>query len=88
MTNKHSELITFLKIAPPSHLDSIAVDKIKTWDESLTSIQVLEVLDMCVYGALASPIAMATIKQLYDDLLISENKTHDDNVPHAHWRKN
>ena len=81
-------LVAFLKAAPHGEIDTFAVDKMKTWGELPSSLEVLEILDMCIYGALASPIAITAIKQLYSYLLESENKTHDDNVPYAHWRNN
>lgn len=83
-----ASVVAFLKAAPHGEIDTIAVDKIKTWCDDVSSLQVLEVLDMCIYGALASPIALTAIDHLYDYLLEIENKTHDDNLPYAHWRNN
>jgi len=83
-----TDLVAFLKAAPHSEIDKFAVAKMETWSELPTSLEVLEVYDMCIYGALASPIAMTAISYLYSYLLKSENKVHDDNVPHAPWRNN
>lgn len=83
-----SELKTILLSAPDSQLDASMFPLISKWDEpEPTSIQVLEVLDHCINGSLASGFIVTFLQTLYDIALKREGKTHQDNVPLAKWRK-
>lgn len=73
-------------VSPESHLDSSVKPLIENWDEEPTSLQVLEVLDKCVYGGLASGMMIQLFNSIYDSALVKEGKVHNDNVPIAAWR--
>jgi hypothetical protein len=88
MMKEYNELVGLLKVAPSNHLDPIALAKINIWDDMPSSIQVLEVLDMCIYGSLGSALTVAVLQALYDMLLKMENITHEDNLQFATWRNN
>jgi hypothetical protein len=72
--------------APDSQLDGCIKPLVQKWNEPATSLQILEVLDNCIYGALASGFTIRILQALYDRALVMENKTHEDNVPLATWR--
>ena len=80
------EIIQLLIEAPDHELDAQAVEIIKTWGEKPTALQILEVLDKCVYCAWASGFTMQVLNVLYDAALKNEGKTHEDLVPLATWR--
>jgi len=78
---------TIFLTAPDSQLDSCMFPLIEKWDEPLpTSLQILEVLDQCIYSALASGFIISAMQAMYDTSLEKEGKTHEDNLPYATWR--
>lgn len=72
--------------APDGHLDESVKPLIENWDEEPTSLQVLEVLDKCVHGGLASDMLMLLFNNVYVQALEKEGKLHNDNVQLATWR--
>lgn len=80
------EIKDYLLLSPDSQLDSSMKSLIERWDSTPTSLQILEVLDQCIYASLASGFVVATLQTLYDAQLKVEGKTHQDNVPLAIWR--
>ncbi len=73
--------------APDSQLDAAMKPLITKWDEpSPTSIQVLEVLDHCIHGSLASGFVITVLQNLYQSCLTAEGKTHEQNLSAATWR--
>ena len=81
--NPFSEL---LLEAPDSQLDASMKPLIKKWSDPPTAIQILEVLDFCIHGALASGFVVAVLQVQYDVALKREGKRHEDMVPLATWR--
>ncbi len=81
-----SETVVLLKTAPPSQLDPSMVALVNQWGEPPTSLQILEVLDRVIYGALASDLVVDALNILYEVALENEGKTHDEVVPLAIWR--
>jgi hypothetical protein len=59
---------------------------IRAWSEPPTAIQVLEVLDACIHGALASGFVVAALQALYDIACKREGTTHEEVVKGASWR--
>lgn len=82
------ELKKLLLEAPDGQLDKSMVPLIEKWDDEPTSLQILEVLDKCIYASLASGFMVKLLQGLYDTALKQENKKHEDNVPLATWRNN
>lgn len=72
--------------APESQLDASMLPLIKKWDSPPTSLQLLEVLDHCIHGSLASGSVVAFLQSLYAAALKREHKEHSENVPKATWR--
>lgn len=82
-----SELKRLLLEASDAQLDASMKPLIEKWDEpEPTSLQILEVVDHCIHGSLASGFMVAALQALYDAALKREGKNHEDNVPHATWR--
>lgn len=80
------DIKTLLLAAPDNQLDASMHPLITGWDEPPTSIQVLEVLDRCIHGSLASSFLVSTLQAVYDMACEREGKQHQDNVPLATWR--
>ena len=61
--------------------------KMEGWTDDPSSLQILEVLNRCIHASLASGFVVSVLQWMYDSTLKQENKTHEDNVPLATWRK-
>ena len=68
------------------NLDASMFPLIRKWDVPAKAIQILEVLDHCIHGSLASGFIVKTLQVLYDIALKNENVTHEQLVPLATWR--
>jgi hypothetical protein len=75
-----------LLTAPETQLDHQMFPLIEKWDDEPTSLQLLEVLDQCIYFALASGFVITLLQNMYDLALEREGKTHEDDIPFATWR--
>lgn len=82
-----AEALDLLKTIPPMMVDAKMQAQILTWDDPPKALQVLEVLDKCISGALAADMVVQLLQGVYNDLLISEGITHEDLLPKAIWRK-
>lgn len=80
------EIIDQLKEAPESQLDRSMLPLICRWSDPPKAIEVLEVIDKCVHGGLASGFAMQVLQVVYDTALRDEGKKHSDVVKDAVWR--
>jgi len=75
-------------IAPEGHLDTWVKEKyIKHWSDSPTALQILETLDVCIWGSLASGLIINILTHHYYQALAAENKTHKELIPLAVWRE-
>lgn len=81
-----STLKDMLLQAPATQLDHSMFPLIEKWSDPETALQVLEVLDQCIYAALASGFTVTFLQSLYDVALTRENTTHEDIVKLATWR--
>lgn len=68
-------------------IDSSAKKMLRDLPEEPSALQLLQVVDMCIYGALASKFVLKVLQFAYDDQLKVENKTHEEIVKDAAWRK-
>lgn len=59
---------------------------IALWDDPPTALQVLHVLDMAIFGALASDLVVTVLQTVYRTRLEAEGITHEQLVPLATWR--
>jgi hypothetical protein len=83
-----SELKQLLLAAPDTQLDAQMLPLIEKWDEpNPTSLQILEVLDQCIFASLASGFVVSLLQTLYDAALKNEGRTHEQNEPLATWRQ-
>lgn len=73
--------------APDGHLDSSMFPYIEQWAEEPTALQILEVLDKCIYAALASGFIIQVLQTMLDSAIAAEKTTLDELVKHASWRK-
>ena len=67
-------------------LDKSMKTKMEEWPDNPSSIQILEVLDKCIFGSLASGFVVSVLQWIYDATLKLEGKTHEENIPLATWR--
>ena len=81
------ELKKALLTAPETQLDPQLFPYIEKWDEPNPSTsQILEVLDYCINGSLASGAIVTMLQVLYTIALKNEGTTHDEVVKGATWR--
>lgn len=59
---------------------------IRKWDSPAKAVQVLEVLDGCVNGALATEVVVEALQVLYMAACGRESLTHEDILKKATWR--
>lgn len=69
-----------------NQLDAQMKPYIVKWNNPPSALQVLEVLDYCIHGALASGFVVATLQTIYDLRCKEENTTHEEVVKLATWR--
>ncbi len=72
--------------APDRTLDASMFPLIEKWSDPPLSIEILEVLDKCIYGALCSNWIVILLQGQYDDACNREGIAHEDNIPFATWR--
>jgi len=75
-----------LLMAPETQLDASMKPLIEKWLEPPTPIQVLEVLDHCIHGALASGIVVSLLQTMYKKTCDRDNTTHEEVIKNATWR--
>jgi|SRR5579859_1617861 len=82
-------LINHLLAAPDTQLDACVKPLIEQWDDEPTAYQILEVLDHCIYGPLASGFVIRVLQGMCNQALENEGKTHEEAYAYAvrHWRK-
>lgn len=81
-----SELADLLLKSSDRHLDASMRPLVQKWDAEPTALQILEVLDHCIHGALADGFIVGALQITYDLALKREGKTHEEMVPLATWR--
>ena len=59
---------------------------IREWSDPPKSIEILEVLDKCIFSSLCTDFVIHALQIMYDQALLAEGKTHLDNEPLATWR--
>lgn len=77
---------TLLLQAPDGQLDASLRPLIERWDSPPKAIQVLEVVDQCIHGSLASGFTVRLLQMLYDAALVNERTTHEEVEKLAVWR--
>lgn len=80
------ELRDMLLQAPDSQLDKSAHPLIEKWSTPVKAIELLEVLDHCVYSALASGLILNTLSALMHKAMVDETITSEELEKQATWR--
>ena len=75
-----------LLAAPVGQMDESLKVLIRKWSDPPKALEILEVLDLAIHGALASGVAVKTLQIIYDVALKEEGLTHEGLVPQATWR--
>lgn len=73
--------------APDYQIDESMKEKIKSWSDPIKAVEILEVLDHCIFASLASGFIIKTLQLLYDIALRDEGTTHEEVVKSATWRE-
>jgi hypothetical protein len=73
--------------APDNQLDASMHPLISKWSDPPKAIEILEVLDKCIFGSLASGIIVSFLQIIYNDACKSENISNEDVVKLATWRE-
>ena len=68
-------------------VDGNAKEYIRKWDTPPTALQILEVLDHCAYGALASGAMMHVLHIMFDIALKQEETNREEVEKKAVWRE-
>ena len=82
-----NEIKEILLEAPDSQLDAAMVRLVRQWSDIPRPLEVLEVLDKSIHGALASDVVIRLLQLLYAKQCSLEGVTHESLVPLATWRK-
>jgi hypothetical protein len=82
----HREMINALCSMSEGQLDSHMHPLIQAWDEPPKARQILEVLDNCIHGALASSFVITALQAMYDIACKREQTTHEEVIKDAPWR--
>ena len=80
------ELRTLLLQSGETHLDPSMRQLIEKWSAPAKAIEVLEVLDKCIHGSLASGVVVACLQMLYAECCKHENIGHEVVAVGATWR--
>ncbi len=70
-----------------AQLDGSMRPYLEKFDNPPKAIQLLEVLDLCVHGSLASSFVIITLDILLKDSIEREGTTYEEVVKQASWRK-
>ncbi len=69
-----------------NQIDASMIPLLEKWSDPPTALQVLEVLDQCIHGSLASGLVVTVLQAAYDQALAREATTHEVIVRGATWR--
>lgn len=78
---------TLLEMSDDALDDKIKII-IRNWNYKPSALQILEVLDKCVYGSLCNSFCIKVFEILLEDKIKEENTTYDEVVKKAFWRNN
>lgn len=73
--------------ASDGQLDATMKPLVSAWADPPTALQILEVLDACIHGAMASGFVVSALQVTYDAACRQEGTTHDEVVKRASWRR-
>ena len=73
--------------ANDGQLDASMFPLIEKWDDEPTPLQLLEVIDKCIYASLASGFVVGLLQACYELACADRGTTHDEVVKLATWRE-
>ncbi len=76
----------WLKV-PDNHMDHQLLPIIERWDDQPTALQILELLDACIYNGAASRFVVGALEGFLTAAMNNEGVTHEQLVAQATWRK-
>jgi hypothetical protein len=80
------DFVKMLMTAPKGQLDDSMRALVSKWSKPSGALEVLEVLDKCIHGSLASGIVVAVLQAAYEMACKREGKTHEEVAAGATWR--
>lgn len=80
------EVIKRLLKSSDDQLDASMHTLIRAWSKPPTALQILEVIDQCIFSALASGFVIRLLQLGYDDACKREETTHEEVIKSATWR--
>lgn len=75
-----------LSTAPDSQLDAQMIPLVQRWSEPPTALQILEVLDHCIHGGLASGVIVTLLQCSLEEAIKREGTTREAVFALAMWR--
>lgn len=81
-----SDIKRLMLDAPEGQLDASMLPLIESWGNPPSSLQILEVIDHCIYAGLASGFAVSAFQALLNIRLHEEGKKLEDITSFATWR--
>lgn len=87
MTPAPNGMQSLLLAASDSELDASMKPLIEKWSSPPTALQVLEVLDACIFASLASNFVVMALTTLYEQCCADEGVRHEAVQKLATWRK-
>jgi hypothetical protein len=73
--------------APDSQLDASMKPLVEKWSTPPKAIEILEVLDWCIFSSLASGLVVTLLQNMYAEAVIKEKVSHEEMGRLAVWRK-
>lgn len=77
-------------LAAPEHenglFDVSMKPRVRAWSDPPKAVEILEVLDLCINGALASGVVIGLLRLGYQQACATEGVTHAQLLPLATWR--
>ena len=80
------ELKQLLLEAPKGHIDDVALDSIREWDDEPKALQILRTLDLCVQAGLSSGFVIGVLESILEVTMSNENTTYEKLTEKAVWR--
>ena len=82
----YQELKRLLLVASDTQLDASMKLLIQQWTDPPEPLEILQVLDKCIFGSLSSDFIVLILQVIYDGRLRDKGVVHDDVIKGAYWR--
>lgn len=81
------EIVNHLLSAPDTQLDASMKPLIQKWSVPPAPLELLEVLDFCINGSLASGFVVTLLQIYYKEACAQHGLDHEEVAKQAPWRK-